>query len=62
MGKPLSKFHILRHVAYNLESIIVMAAGENAMRQWVCMIFEFAPYSRRRCLTPGVEEWQVLLG
>ena len=30
-----------------------MADGESAMRQNVCMILELAPYSRRRCFTPG---------
>ena len=28
----------------------VIAAGESAMRQRVCIILEFAPYKRRRCL------------
>ena len=36
-----------------LESMMVMADGDNAMRHCVCRIFEFAPYSSRRCLTPG---------
>ncbi len=36
-----------------MESIVVMAAGESAMRQGMCMILELAPYRRRRCFTPG---------
>jgi hypothetical protein len=35
------------------ESIEVIAAGERAMRQWVCIILELAPYRRRRCLILG---------
>ena len=53
LGKPLGSFQILRHVASSLESIVVIAVGESAMRQCVCMILELAPYRRRRCFIPG---------
>ncbi len=56
LGKPLESFQILRHVASSVESIVVIYAGESAIRQCVCMILELAPYRRRRCFTPGGRE------
>jgi hypothetical protein len=53
LGNPLGRFHIFRQVASNLESMGVVALGASAMRQWVYIILELAPYSRNRCLIPG---------
>jgi len=33
--------------------MLVIDAGESAIRQCVCMILELAPYMRRRCFIPG---------
>ena len=49
----MGSFQILRDVASSLESIVVIDAGESAIRHCVCMILEFVPYKRRRCFTPG---------
>ena len=40
-------------MARSLESIIGIDAGENAIRQCVCMILELASYRRSRFFTPG---------
>ncbi len=40
----------MRQVASKEESMVVINADERTMRQWVCIILEFAPYNRRRCL------------
>ncbi len=61
LGKPVGSFQILRYVASSLESIVVMAARESAMRQCVCMILELVPYRRRHCFTPGGRGWLGLL-
>ena len=64
LAKPLGSFQILRHVASSLESILVIYAGESAIRQCVCMILELAPYKRRRCFTPdgrGVDRTALLI-
>ena len=53
LGNPFGRRHILRHVASSEESMEVIAAGERAMRQCVCIILEFAPYSRSRCFMLG---------
>jgi hypothetical protein len=53
LGNPFGRFQILRQVASSLESIEVMALGESAIRQCVCMILELAPYRSNRCLMPG---------
>ena len=50
LGNPSGRFHIFRQVASNLESIEVMALDDSAMRQWVCIILQMAPYSSFRCL------------
>jgi hypothetical protein len=64
LGNPLGRFHIFRQVASNLESMEIMALGESAIRQWVCIILELAPYSSNRCLIPdgrGVERIALLM-
>jgi hypothetical protein len=38
LGKPLGRRQILRQVASSEESMDVVAAGERAMRQCVCII------------------------
>ena len=41
-----------------------MALGESAIRQWVCIILELAPYSSNRCLISsgrGVERIALLM-
>ena len=38
LGNPLGRRHILRQVASSEESMEVIAAGERAMRQCVCII------------------------
>jgi len=53
MGNPLGRFQILRQVASIVESIEVMAEGDNAIRQCVCMILELAPYRSKRCFMHG---------
>ena len=53
LGNPLGMFHIFRQVAFYLESMVVMALGESAIRQWVCIILELASYSSNRCLILG---------
>ncbi len=40
-------------MASTLESIVVLDAGESAIRQCVCMFLALTPYKRRRCFTPG---------
>ncbi len=40
----------MRQVASSEKYMEVIAAGERAMRQYVCIILELAPYRRRRCL------------
>jgi hypothetical protein len=46
-----------------LESIIVIDAGDSAIRQCVCMLLELAPYMRRHCFIPGGRgvDWIALL-
>ena len=56
LGKPLGRHQIFRQVASSRESMEVIAVGERAMRQCVCIILEMAPYRRRRCLMFGVGE------
>ena len=53
LGKLLGRRHILRQVVSSDESMEVIAAGERAMRQCVCIILELAPYRSRRCLMFG---------
>ena len=53
LGNPLGRFHIFRQVDFNLESMAVMTLGDSAIRQWVCIIFELAPYSSNCCLVHG---------
>jgi hypothetical protein len=53
LGKPLGRRHNFRQVASSRESMEVIAVGERAMRQRVCIILELAPYRRRRCLIFG---------
>jgi hypothetical protein len=36
--------------------MVVTYAGESAIRKYVCMILELAPYRRRRCFIPGGRE------
>ena len=43
----------MRQVASSEESMEVIAAGDRAMRQCVCIILELAPYSRSRCFMLG---------
>ena len=38
LGKLLGSFQNFRQVALSLESIALIAAGDNAMRQFVCII------------------------
>ena len=53
LGNPLGRFNIFRQVAYILESMEVMALGNSAMRQWVYIILELAPYRSSLCLILG---------
>ncbi len=53
LGKLLGRRHIFRHVTSSEESVEVIAAGERATRQRVCILFELAPYISRRCLMFG---------
>ncbi len=65
LGKPLRSFQILRQVASKKESTAIIDAGERAIRQWVCIILELAPYRRRRCLMfagNGVLSTALLIG
>jgi len=38
MGNPSGRFHISRQVTSIVESIEAMAVGDNAIKQWMCMI------------------------
>ena len=42
-----------RQVASSLESMEVMALGERAIMQYVCIVLELAPYRSKRYLMPG---------
>ena len=53
MGNPLGRFPNLRQDASIMVSIDAMAVGDNAIKQWVCMILEFAPYKSKRCFMHG---------
>jgi hypothetical protein len=53
LGNPLGRFHILRQVASNLDSMKVLALGKSAIRKCVCIILELAPYMSKRCLILG---------
>jgi hypothetical protein len=53
LGIFWGRFHILQQAASSVESVEVMALGDNAIRQRVCMILEIAPCRSRRCLFPG---------
>jgi hypothetical protein len=53
LGKPLGRHQNLRHVAFIVEFMEFIAAGDRAMRQFVCIVLELAPYRRRRCLMFG---------
>ena len=51
-------------MASNLESTEVMALGESAIRQWVCITLQLAPYSSNHCLIfggRGVERIALLM-
>ncbi len=64
LWKPLDSFQILRHEAYSLESMAVIADGDRAIRKCVCTILELAPYKRRRCYIPcgmGVARTALLM-
>ncbi len=39
-------------MASNLEPMEVMSFGDSAIRQWVRIFWELAPYSRSRCFIP----------
>ncbi len=43
LGNPSGRRHILRQVASSEASMEVIAHGERAMRQYVCIILELAP-------------------
>ena len=43
LGNLFGRRHVLRQVASNDESMEVIAAGERATRQCVCIILELAP-------------------
>ena len=53
MGNPLGRIHILRQVSSIVESIEATAVGNNAIKQWVCMILKLAPYTSKRYFMPG---------
>jgi hypothetical protein len=61
LGNPLGRRHILRQVASSEKSVEVIAAAERAMRQCVCIILEFAPYSSSRCFMLEVRVYLALL-
>jgi hypothetical protein len=52
-GKSHGKVPYFRQVASNLESMEVIALGDSAMRQLVCIILELAPYRSSLCLIRG---------
>ncbi len=52
MGKPLGSCQYFRYVASSLESMDVIATGDSAIRQCVCVMLEMAPHRRRRCFIP----------
>ena len=54
-GKVVGMLQICLDMPLIRESTSCMACGEKAMRQWVCDIFELAPYSKRRCFMWGEE-------
>jgi len=56
LGKPLGRRQNFRQVASSRESMEVIAIGDRAMRQCICIILELAPYRRRRCLILGGRE------
>jgi hypothetical protein len=64
LGNPLGKFLILRQVASIVVSIETMAVGDNAIKRCVCIIWELASYSSKRCFMPygrGVERTDWLM-
>ena len=52
LGKLLGSFQFFRHATSSLESMDITVVGDSTIRQCLCMIFEMAPYRRRRCCIP----------
>jgi len=48
--KDVGRFHIFLEIFSTTESTSRMAEGERAIRQWLWVILECSPYSRRRYL------------
>jgi hypothetical protein len=59
LGKVGGRLQLCMDTPSSSESTSRMACGEIAMRQWVCDILEWAPYSKRRCFMWGVREFAL---
>ncbi len=53
VGNEVGRFHISLDMDSSTASTSLIEGGERAMRQCVWVIFECAPYKRRRCFICG---------